>query len=279
MEGELIVDLRRVAVGKLTRRCRNEITDPVVNVACFSGDTTCAKCIDRRVGKQLDAIAVNNANAHVTDDAADLFIRNRNARDLEVERVTNPRDRRELEQQSDLTLVRSLEDRSLRIEPEQLRCPAEVRLENLTDVHTARHPERIEHDVDRASVGKERHILLGNDAGNDTLVAVASGHLVADRDLALLGHVNLDELNDARRELVGLQNAIDALFRLLLQLRLLVVREIDDRANTLVHFLVFDAERLEVEARDLEVSEHLTRELGTGRNRFLDRSRLERQRY
>ena len=139
-------------------------------------------------------------------------------RSAQVERIPHPRDCRQLEQQSDLALVRALEDRRLGVEAEQPRGPAEVRLENLSDVHSARHAERIENDVDRASVGKERHVLLGNDAGNDTLVAVASGHLVADRDLSLLGHVNLHQLNDARRQLIRLQHAVDSLFRLLLEL-------------------------------------------------------------
>ena len=124
----------------------------------------------------------------------------------------------ELEQQSDLALVRALEHRRLGVEAEQLRGPPEVGLEDLSDVHSARHAERVEHDVDRPAVGQERHVLLGNDAGNDTLVAVASGHLVADRDLALLGQVDLHELDDARRQLIRLQDAVDALFRLLLEL-------------------------------------------------------------
>ena len=96
--------------------------------------------------------------------------------------------------------------------------------------------------------GKERHVLLGHDAGNDTLVAVTSGHLVADRDLSLLGQIHLDELDDARRQLVGLENAIDALLGLLLELRLLVVRRVDDLTHALVDALVLDAERLEVDA-------------------------------
>ena len=130
-------------------------------------------------------------------------------------------------------------------------------LENLSDVHTTRHAERVEYDVDGTAVGEERHVLLGNDTGNDTFVAVASGHLVADRDLPLLGHINLHELNHAWRQLVRLQHAVDPLFRLLLELGLLVVGKIDDRADSLVHLLVFDAESLEVDRRHLEIAQHL----------------------
>ena len=128
----------------------------------------------------------------------------------------HPRHAGELEQQPDLALVRALEHRRLRVEAEHLRGPPEVGLEDLSDVHSGRHAERVEHDVHRTSVGQERHVFLGHDAGNDTLVAVASGHLVADRDLALLGQVDLHELDDARRQLIRLQDAVDALFRLLL---------------------------------------------------------------
>ena len=39
--------------------------------------------------------------------------------------------------------------------------PAEVRLEDLADVHPARHAERVEHDVDGRAVLEERHVLLG----------------------------------------------------------------------------------------------------------------------
>src|SRR5579864_8481436 len=58
------------------------------------------------------------------------------------------------------------------------RDPAEVRLQHLAEVHTARHAERVEHDVDRCAVRKVRHVLGGHDPGDHALVAVAAGHLV-----------------------------------------------------------------------------------------------------
>ena len=42
---------------------------------------------------------------------------------------------------------------------EAARGPAEVGLEDLPDVHPARHAERVEHDVDRGAVLEERHVL------------------------------------------------------------------------------------------------------------------------
>ena len=93
-----------------------------------------------------------------------------------------------------------------------MRGPPEVRLENLADVHTRRNAERVEHDLHRRAVRQIRHVLLGQDARDDALVAVAAGHLVADRQLALHRDVDLDQLDDARRQLVA---AADLLLLLL----------------------------------------------------------------
>ena len=92
-----------------------------------------------------------------------------------------------------------------------MRCPSEVRFEDLTDVHTRGHAERVEDDLDRSSIGEVRHILFRQNAGDDTLVTVASGHLVADRQLTLHGDVDLDHLDDARRKLVSLGHLADLL--------------------------------------------------------------------
>jgi hypothetical protein len=51
-------------------------------------------------------------------------------------------------------------------------------------------------------VGQERHVLARQDLGDDALVAVAAGHLVADADLALLGDRHPDQAVDARLEVV-----------------------------------------------------------------------------
>ena len=77
-------------------------------------------------------------------------------------------------------------------------------LEDLAHVHAGRDAERVEDDVDGGAVGQERHVLDREDLGDDALVAVAAGQLVAHADLALLGDVDPDELVDAGRQLVVL---------------------------------------------------------------------------
>ena len=78
-----------------------------------------------------------------------------------------------------------------------------MRFQNLTHVHTAGHAQRIEHDLDRRAVGQERHVFHRQNLGDHTLVAVAAGHLVADRDHALGGDVDLDHLQHAAAQLVA----------------------------------------------------------------------------
>ena len=78
-----------------------------------------------------------------------------------------------------------------------------MNLEDLTDVHTGRHTQRVQHDVKRAAIRKERHILYRKYTGNDTLVTVTTCHLITDGDLSLLCNVNADCLIHARRQLVA----------------------------------------------------------------------------
>src|SRR5690606_35148765 len=82
--------------------------------------------------------------------------------------------------------------------------PAQVRLQDLADVHPAGHAQRVEHDVDRRAVLEERHVLDRQDLGDDALVAVAAGELVTVGDLALVGDVDAHQLVDTRRQLVTL---------------------------------------------------------------------------
>jgi len=103
----------------------------------------------------------------------------------------------------DLVEGRPVENRRGVIASELSRSPAEIGLEDLAEIHTRRHAEGIEDDVDRGAVGHVGHILDRDDLGDDALVAVTAGHLVAHHQLALLGDVDLGELNDARRKFVA----------------------------------------------------------------------------
>ena len=88
--------------------------------------------------------------------------------------------------------------------------PAKVGFQNLTDIHTRRYAQGVQDDLDRRAIGQERHIFLAHDAGDDTLVAVTTSHLVAFVDLTFLGDVDADQTVYARRQFVVIFTGEDA---------------------------------------------------------------------
>src|ERR1022692_4444026 len=88
--------------------------------------------------------------------------------------------------------------------PAGLGHPAEVRLQHLADVHPARHAERVEHDVHRRAVLKERHVLDRQDLRDDALVTVPASQLVTIGDLPLGRDVDPHQLVHAGRQLVAI---------------------------------------------------------------------------
>ena len=88
-----------------------------------------------------------------------------------------------------------------------------MRFENLSDVHTRRNAQRIQHDLHRRAVRHVRHIFFRNDARDHALVPVPSCHLVAHGKLALHRDVSLHQLDHSRRQFVALLEFADALIR------------------------------------------------------------------
>ena len=75
-------------------------------------------------------------------------------------------------------------------------------LQDLSDVHTGRYTQRIQHDIQRTAVRKEWHILNRKYSGNDTLITMTTSHLITNGDLSLLCDVNTYRLIYSRRQLV-----------------------------------------------------------------------------
>ncbi len=78
-----------------------------------------------------------------------------------------------------------------------------MNLQHLSDIHTRRHAQRVQHDVKRTPVRQERHVFHRKHTGYNTLVSVTACHLVADRYLPLLCYINSHGLIYARRQLVA----------------------------------------------------------------------------
>ena len=86
---------------------------------------------------------------------------------------------------------------------EAARGPAEMGFKDLANVHARRDAQRVEHDINRRTIGEEGHVLLRQDTADDALVAVPAGHLVTRLQLALHRDEHLDHLEHARRQFVA----------------------------------------------------------------------------
>ena len=129
--------------------------------------------------------------------------------------------------------------------------PAEMRLEDLPDVHAARHAERIEHHVDMRAIVEERHVLARHDHRHDALVAVPAGHLVARLDLALHGDEDLDHLHDAGRQLVAALQLVDLVDEAALEALLGVLVLLLDGLDVGHRLLFLEADLPPLAARDV----------------------------
>src|SRR5574344_582769 len=107
---------------------------------------------------------------------------------------------------------RAVEHASRDLEAEDLSGPAEVNFKHLTHVHTGRHAQRIQKNLQRATVFGERHVFDRNDLGHAALVTVTACHLITDGEAALFSDIDLDGLEDAGLELVTLRDLVDFLF-------------------------------------------------------------------
>src|SRR5690606_32350561 len=189
-----------------------------------------------------DALAAG-IRVHARDRRAQVLRAQLRVGRIDAERAVRPAHARQLHERADLVLGRALEDRRLRLEAELATRPAERGLQDLADVHAAGHAQRVQADVHRRAVRQERHVLLRHDAGDDALVAVPAGHLVADADLALLGDVDLHELHHAGRQLVRLEDLVDLLLGTRAHLLDAGLRLGDDTPDALVRVLVLHLER------------------------------------
>ena len=101
-------------------------------------------------------------------------------------------------------LVRPVEYRCGNIESQRLSGKAQMNFKYLSDVHTGRHTQRIQHDIQRPSVRQVRHILCRQHTGNNTLVTMTSGHLIPNGNLSLLGDIDTYCLINARRQFIAI---------------------------------------------------------------------------
>ena len=94
---------------------------------------------------------------------------------------------------------------------------AQVGFKDLTDVHTRRYAQRVENHVDRSTVGIVRHVFDRHDHRDHTFVTVTTGHLVTRLDATADCQVNLDDLQNAWRQVITLLQLALLVFELVVQ--------------------------------------------------------------
>ena len=152
----------------------------------------------------------------------------------------------------------TVEDRRSELAVETTASPSKDSLEDLTEVHSRRHTEGVQTEINRRTICEEGHILLADDLRDDTLVTVTTCHLITDLDLTLLSDVDLSHLDDTRGQFIthGLVELLTTEIRLVF-LRLLEVVG-DHLRDELIRVLVARPPRED----DLVVVQSL--ELGAG---------------
>ena len=99
-------------------------------------------------------------------------------------------------------LICTVKHRGGNIKAQSPGCKAQMNLQHLSDIHTGRHTQRIQHNIQWTPVGQKRHILHRQHSGNHTLVAMSSCHLVSHGDLTLLSNIDPNRLINSRRQLI-----------------------------------------------------------------------------
>jgi len=107
-----------------------------------------------------------------------------------------------LPEEVDVALGRAVKYRGGDVPAVQFGDHAQVHFQYLADIQSGRHAQGVQYDFQRRAVREERHILLGEYAADDALVAVTPAHLVSDGDFPALGHIDADGLIDPGAQVV-----------------------------------------------------------------------------
>ena len=102
----------------------------------------------------------------------------------------------------DIQLIGTVKHGGGHVEAQGSGSQGQMNLQYLSNVHTGRHAQRIQHDIQRTSVGQVRHIFHRQNPGNHTLVTVTACHLVAHGNLSLLCNIDTDRHIHAGGQLI-----------------------------------------------------------------------------
>ena len=107
------------------------------------------------------------------------------------------------QQLNNILLCRTVKYRCCDIPVFILCSQTQMNLQYLSDVHSRRYTQRVQHYLQRLPVFHKRHIFFRQDPRNNTFVSVTSSHLVSNADLSLGRDVAAHQLVNAWRQFVS----------------------------------------------------------------------------
>ena len=108
----------------------------------------------------------------------------------------------QIESVHNIIFICTVKHGSSHIETKSFCSKGQMDFQYLSNVHTGRHTERIEYDIQRPAIGQIGHIFHRQHSGNNTFISMTSRHLIAYRNLSLLGNINTHSLIYARRQFI-----------------------------------------------------------------------------
>ena len=91
-------------------------------------------------------------------------------------------------------LVCTIEDWCRYVKSKYLCSKAKVNLKHLSDIHTGRYTQWVQHDIKWTTIWQEWHILNWKDTRDNTLVTMTTSHLITNGDFSLLCNVYTNRL-------------------------------------------------------------------------------------
>ena len=89
---------------------------------------------------------------------------------------------------------------------------------NLTNIHSFWYAQRVKYDIDGLAIFVIGHVFHGFDHRDHTLVSVPPGHFVARLNAAFDGEINLNNLQNARGQVVPAFKLVFTFGKLLVQI-------------------------------------------------------------
>src|SRR5450759_1357961 len=104
---------------------------------------------------------------------------------------------------SDLSYCSTIENWCREGKSKFLSGPPKNSLVDLSKVHPRRYTQRVQNNINRCAILKERHIFSSYYPGNNTFVTMTTGHFISDFNLTLLSYIYFGKTYNTSRQFIS----------------------------------------------------------------------------